>query len=96
MAGGASFPPMGVGGTHDAGFEYAVVAINAHQRLYDKDHETQVVFRIFACCMQQHARVGGQAPVVMLARTVDSGERLFVQEGTETVFASHTFHERDE
>ena len=87
---------MGVGGTHDAGLQEAVVPIDTHERLHDEDSEAQVLFRRLAGCMEQHPRIGREAPVVVLSGTVDSCERLLVQECPESVLACHPFHERHE
>ena len=57
---------VGVGGTHDAGLEQTVVAVNTHQRLHDEGDETQVVFGSLAGSVEQYAGIGREAPVVML------------------------------
>jgi len=76
---------MGVGGAHDRGFEQSVVTIDTHEGLYDEHHEAQVVLRRLAGTVQQDARVGGEAPVVVLARAVDAGKRLLVEQAGEPV-----------
>ena len=70
--------------------------IDTHERLHDEDSEAQVLFRRLAGCMEQHPRIGREAPVVVLSGTVDSCERLLVQECPESVLACHPFHERHE
>ena len=70
---------MGVGGTHDRGFEQSVVAIDAHERFDNKDDEAQILLLRLAWGMEQYARIGREAPVVVLSAAVDAGERLFVQ-----------------
>ena len=51
---------VGVGGTHDGGFEQPVMAIDCHERFHDKGDETQVVSRSFARPMQQDSGIGSQ------------------------------------
>ena len=43
--------------------------------------------------MQQHAGIGAETPVVVLAGTVDASEWLLVKQHTETVLVSHTLHQ---
>ncbi len=85
---------MCVGGTHDGGFEQTVVAVNAHERFDDEHEEAEVVLRRFAGAVEQCARVGRKAPVVVLTRTVDASEGLFVEEAAEAVLACNLAHER--
>ena len=46
--------------------------------------------------MEQHARVGGQRPVVVLARPVDTIKRLLVQQHAEAVPVGHFLHQTHE
>ncbi len=43
--------------------------------------------------MQQNARVGGEAPVVVLATAIDALERLFVEQRAEAVFMGNFLHQ---
>ena len=85
---------VGVGCTHYRCFQQSVVAIHAHERFYDEHHKAQVVVIALARRMQQHARIGRQAPIVVLSAAVNAGERLFVEQHAETVLACHFLHER--
>ena len=87
---------MGVGGRHDAGLQQSVVAIHAHQRLHYEGDEAQVAEVVLAGGVEQYAGVGGERPVVVLARTVDAVEGLLVQQAAESVLASHLLHQRHE
>ena len=87
---------MGVGGAHDAGLQQPVVAIDAHEGLDDECGEAEVLLGCLAGGVEEDARVGGEAPVVVLARTVDAGKGFFVEEGAEAVLAGHALHERHE
>ena len=69
---------VGIGGTHDRGFQESVVAIYCHQRLYDERHEAQVLLWCLPWCMQQYAVVSRQTPVVVLTAAVDAVEGLFM------------------
>jgi len=69
---------MGIGSGHDRSLEQSVMAENAHERLYDEHHEAQVVLGSLARGVEQDARIGGEAPIVVLARSVDTLERLLV------------------
>ena len=88
--------PVGIARAHDARLDKSVVAVDAHQRLDDEHHEAQVVYRCLAGSVQQHPGVGREAPVVMLARAVDAGKRLLVEQHAEAVLARHLLHERHE
>ena len=83
---------MGVGGTHDRGLQQTVVLIDTHQGLNDEGSEAQVSLRRLTRGVQQDAVVSAQRPVVVLTRTVDACEGLFVQQHTETVLTSHLLH----
>ena len=87
---------MSVGGTHDGSLDQTVVAIEAHQCFHDESDEAQVVFGSLAGGIEQHAIVGREAPVVVLARTVDAGKGLLVEQHAESVFAGHLLHQRHE
>ena len=47
--------------------------------------ELQIVVGFLAWIKQIHARVGGQAPIVVLATAVDAGERLLVDQAFKAV-----------
>ena len=49
---------VGIGGTHDAGFQQTIVAPYAHECLYDEGGKTQVLLGSLAGGMQQHTIVG--------------------------------------
>ena len=87
---------VGVGGAHDACLEQSVVLVDGHQRLDDERNEAQVLLGRLAWSMEQHAIVGAEAPVVVLARTVDAVEWLLMQQHAEAVLARHLLHERHE
>ena len=87
---------VGIGGAHDAGLQQTVVAIDRHQRLDDEGDEAQVLLWRLARGVQQHSRVGAQAPVVVLARAVDAVEGLLVQQHAESVVAGNLLHQRHE
>ena len=46
--------------------------------------------------MEQHTRVSGQRPVVVLARPVDTIKRLLVQQHAEAVPVGHFLHQTHE
>ena len=85
-----------VGSRHDGRLEQSVVLMNSHQCLDNEGDEAQILLRRLAWSMQQYAIVGRETPVVVLTRTVDTVERLFVEQYTESVIASHFLHERHE
>ena len=58
---------MRVGGAHDRRLEQTVVLVYGHEGLNNEDDETQVVLGCLARTVEQHAGVGGQAPVFVLA-----------------------------
>ena len=64
-------------------------------RADDRDQEEQelgVLVRRIAGLEQVVARVVGQRPVEVLARAVDAGERLLVQQELEAVAVGHALH----
>ena len=69
------------------------MAPDSLQCLHDEHHEAQVLLGRLAGSVQQHACVGGETPVVVLARAVDAGKRLLVQQHAETVVACHALHQ---
>ena len=84
---------MSVGSTHDRSLQESVVTIYTHQCLYDEDYETKCIFRSLARTMEQYASICRKTPVVVFTRTIDTIERLFVKQSTETMLASHLLHE---
>ena len=54
----------------------------------------QVGIRVFAGRQQIDAGVGAHRPVAVLARTVDAGKWLLVQQYAEMVSARYAFHYR--
>ena len=87
---------MGIGGRHNAGLQQTVVAIDAHERLYDEGGEAQVLLGGFSWGMQQHTVVGRERPVVVFTATVDACEGLFVKKQAEAVLACNPLHDRHE
>ena len=85
---------VGVGGAHDGGLEQAVVAIDAHQGLDDEGDEAERGLGSLAGGVEQHAGVGGEAPVAVFAAAVDAGEGLLVEQDDEAVLARHLLHQR--
>ena len=72
------------------------MAIDRHQRLDDEGDEAQVLLWRLAWGVQQHSRIGAQAPIVVLARAVDAVEGLLVQQHAESVVAGNLLHQRHE
>ena len=70
--------------------------VHTHKGLYDEHCEAEVVHRSLAGAVEEDAGVGGQRPVVVLARTVDACKGLFVEQAAESVLAGNTLHERHE
>ena len=58
-----------------------------------EEQEQQVLVRRVARLEQVDARVGAHRPVVVLARAVDAGERLLVQQADEPVAAGDVLHD---
>ena len=55
--------------------------------------ELSILVRCFAGCQQVYSCVGGDRPVVVLARTVDICERLFVEQTNKSVLLSDLLHD---
>ena len=64
-----------------------------HHIGYESD-ELEVAHRSLGRSEEQSAGIGAETPVVVLARTVDAGERLLVEEHTEIVSACHLSYKR--
>ena len=98
MAGGrfVAAEAVGVAGTHDAGFQQTVVAIDAHERGDHKGEEAEGVAFGATGGVKYDAAVGAERPVAVFAATVDAGEGFLVEEATEAVLAGYFAHERDE
>ena len=87
---------MRIRGTDNRGLQQSIVAIDSHERLHDKRDETQILFRCLTGRMEEDRPFllgGRQTPVVVLARTIDPVERLFVEQHTETVVTGHALHQ---
>ena len=69
---------VGICSRHNACLEQTVMLIHTHQSLNHEGDETQVTNIILARTMQQDACISGKRPVVVLARTIDTVERLFM------------------
>ena len=54
--------------------------------------EAQVVLRCLAWTVEQNARISRQTPVVVLTGTVNTVERLFVEQYLEAVLAGNLLH----
>ena len=76
---------MVVGRTAHRDAQQFRIAGHRPQNGHAEDEELSVVVRRIAGIEQVLAGVGGHRPVVVLARTVDAGERLLVQETRQTV-----------
>ena len=84
---------VGVGSADDGGFQQPVVAEHAHQCLHNESDEAEVVFGRLSGCVEQAAVVCREAPVVVLAASVDTGKGLFVEQTAEAVFAGNVAHQ---
>ncbi len=85
---------MGIGGTHDGCLHKTIVLIDTHEGFYYEGDKAQVAQIVFTWSVEQDACVCSERPVVVLSRTIDAVERLFVEQATETVLASHLLHQR--
>ena len=74
------------------------MALDGGEHVDEERQELQVAHRVLARSQQDDARVGRQAPVVVLARAVDAleGFRLLMEQYTETVTAGYLFHQAHE
>ena len=85
---------MGVGRAGDAGLQQCVMGVHGFQYVDHEGHEAQVVFRRLTRSHQKDSGIGSQRPVIVLAGTVDTLERLFMKQYTETVTAADFTHQR--
>ena len=69
-----------------------LVLVHRLQHGRAEEQELEVLVRRVAGLEQVDARVGAHRPVVVLARAVDAGERLLVQQAHEPVAARDVLH----
>ena len=72
------------------------MAINTHEGFNNKHSKTQVINRCLTRTMKQYASIGRKTPVVMLTRTINSVEWLFVEQYLEAVLSCNLLHDRHE
>ena len=75
----------------DRGAQQPLVLVDRLDHRRAEEEEVDVVGRRVARVEQVGAGVGPHRPVVVLARAVDAGERLLVQEADEAVAAGDAF-----
>ena len=83
---------VGVGRCRDRSLEQAVVALHGGQNVHKEGDELQVAAGVFARRQEQRASVGAKAPVVVLARAVDSLKWFLVKQNHKTVFLCNCVH----
>ena len=90
IAGGASLAPEAVilAGVRDARAEQVGVHVDGPDDRDEERQELGVGVRVVARVEQVLALVGAHRPVVVLARAVDAGERLLVDEEHQAVLAA--------
>ena len=81
-----------VAGVGDGQPEQVAVAGDGHQHRGQEDQELGVLVRAVAGAEQVVAQVVGERPVDVLARAVDPGERLLVEQELEAVAVGHPLH----
>jgi hypothetical protein len=77
-----------IGGRHDGAEHIRVLVHGANQRGAE-DQELHVLVRSIARLKQVTLRAVAERPVQVLARTVDAGERLLVQQALHAVLLGH-------
>ena len=77
----------------DCRAQNTLIAVYRRDDAGKHEHKERVVFGIGSGVEQIQPRVGRKRPVVMLARTVHSLKRLFVQKADEVVLFRHLFHQ---
>ena len=70
---------VGVARAHDAGFQQAVVAIDAHERGDNEGEEAKGVAFGATGGVKNDAGVGAERPVAVFAAAVDAGEGFLVE-----------------
>ena len=77
----------------NAGAQNALIAVDRRDDAREDEHEEAVVFGRFAGVEQVEPRIGGDRPVVVLARTVDVFEGFFVEKAHEAVTLGDLLHD---
>ena len=85
--------PVSIAGTYDRRFQKPVVAVDRHQGIDDECDESEIVGKILARRHQCESCVSAERPVVVLAASVHSLERLFMQKDTESVVSGDFTHQ---
>ena len=73
--------------------QQALIVVHRLDHGGQEQKELSVLVRGISGRQQVHARVGGHGPVVVLARAVDAGKGLFVQQTGQAVLPRHLFHD---
>ena len=83
---------MGVRGGSDGGLQQSVVLLHGGEHIHEECDELEVALGILARSQKHCAGVGSERPIVVLAGSVHSCERLFVKQNHETVLARDLVH----
>ena len=67
--------------------------LNGREDIYEESNELKVSFGVLARSKKRNAGVRTERPVVVLTRTVDPVERLFVEKNHESVLAGNGIHQ---
>ena len=76
----------------DRGHEERTVVVGGHDRVDEERKKLYVVLWGFPRSQQIDSCIGEQRPVAVLTRSVDSGERLFVEQDAEFMLLCQTAH----
>ena len=87
---------MLVGSRRNRSLEKAIVLVNGSHHICNESNELEVGFRRLARSKQKDTGVGAEAPVVVLTRAIDSGERLLMEKDAEIVLAGYVGDKRHE
>ena len=71
----------------------ALVSVHRRDDAGEDEHEADILFGIFTRIEQVEPRIGGERPVVVLARAVDPFEGLFVQQADHVVLLRDLLHQ---
>ena len=84
---------VGVGRSHHARLEQAVVPVDGGEGVHDEGYEAQVVPVRLSWSHERGSRVGPEGPVAVLAGSVHALEGFLMQENAEAVLARDLLHQ---
>ena len=85
--------PVGIGRAGNGCLQHAIVPLYGHQHIDKEREEQQIAIGIAPRRQERAARVGAKRPVAVLARSIDPGKWLFMEQHDEPMLAGDGVHQ---